>query len=199
MTDVSALAEVQPRAAGTDLAPLSRGRYVIAVLLPLVAIMAVIGWYLDAWSMEEQKYLNMPQQSLPAVLTAGHPGMFFVYAEGSTTITDVRVTDDAGTDIPVTMKSVSIENYGGLSPKQVARFTVQPRAIPQGPVPVPPPRTARVEITGSGVVRVGEFTGTDFLRWERWGMAALLLINVGSSIAIVVVPIVQRRRRRAAR
>ncbi len=174
-------------ASASGLRPL-RSRYVIAALLPLVAIMAVIGWYLSAWGWREQSYLNMTEHTIPTVVTLdGHPGTYWIYGQGTTEVTGVQVTDANGGVIPVQMlKPSAIENYGGFSPKEVARFDV-PIRPPTGPIPL------RVEVTGSGTIRIGEHSPA-FLGWERWGMAALMVVNVGAAVAIIVVPIVRRRR-----
>lgn len=190
--EMSAPAPGAGRASG--LRPL-RARYVIAVLLPLVALSASIGWYGAAWSAAENQYLGMHQLTLPGVVTLPGPNepfggpKYWVYAEGLTTVTGVRVTNTAGQVFPVTMlaKPVAVENYGGLSPQQVAWFDVSNG--PRPPVPL------RIEVTGGGSARVGSDDATEFLNaWERWGIAALLVVNVGASIAIIVVPIIRRRR-----
>ena len=176
----------------------------IAVLLPLVALLGVLGWYLAAGSAADQKYLNMRELAVPGVVTVQGGGRtYFVYAQGSlTTVTGVRVTDAAGTVIPVTMKTVEVGNFAGLSPRRVASFTV-PEQVPRNPSPQysvgPSGPVYRVELTGSGLARVGDYDATEFLRWDRWGMAVLMLVNVGASIAIVVGPIVRQRRHRVAR
>ena len=194
--------EPKPAHGPTSFRPL-RSRYLIAVLLPVVALIGVLGWYFAAGSAADQKYLNMREQAVPGVMTLQGGGpTYFVYAQGSlTTVTGVRVTDAAGTVIPVTMKTVEVGNFAGLSPRRVASFTV-PDQVPRNPAPgytVGPSGPAyRVELTGSGVARVGEYDATEFLRWDRWGMAVLILVNVGASFAIVVVPIVRQRRHRVA-
>ena len=195
--------ETKPAPGLTSFRPL-RSRYVIAVLLPLVALIGVLGWSFAAGSAADQKYLNMQELAVPGVVTVhGGGGTYFVYAQGSlTTVTGVRVTDAAGTVIPVTMKTVEVGNFAGLSPRRVASFTV-PEQVPRNPSPgysVEPSGPAyRVALTGSGFARVGDYDATEFLRWDRWGMATLLLVNVGASMAIVVVPIVRQRRHRVAR
>ena len=179
-------------ASASGLRPL-RSRYVVAVLLPLVAIMAVSGWYGAVWSSKEQTYLNMPEHTLPAVVVLnGRPGTYWVYGQGATEVTGIRVTDANGRVIPVqTLRPRSVEDYGGLSPKEIARFEAVRFLPPTGPIPL------RVEVTGSGTIRIGERSPT-FLGWERWGMAALMTVNVGAAVAIIVVPVARRRRRRAA-
>jgi hypothetical protein len=187
-----------PVAAGAlGLRPL-RSRYVIAALLPLVALSAAIGWYGSAWSAGENQYLRMEQRTLPSVVTLPGPNepfggpKYWVYAEGLTTVTGVRVTNTAGQVFPVTMvtKPVTVENYGGLSPKEVAWFDVS-----NGPRP---PLPLRIEITGNGNARVGGYHATEFPNaWVRWGIAALLVVNIGAAVTIIVVPIVRRRRHSA--
>lgn len=184
---------------GFGLRPL-RSRYVLAVLLLLVALSASIGWYGSAWSAGENQYLQMHQQTLPVVVTL--PGQnepfggpkYWVYAEGGlTTVAGVRVTNTAGQVFPVTMltKAVTVDNYGGFSPRQVAWFDVS-----NGPRP---PLPLRIEITGSGFARVGSYDATEFPNaWVQWGIAALLAVNIGAAIALIVVPIVRRRRRAAS-
>jgi hypothetical protein len=191
--------EVRPSPAATSTAGLRplRSRYVIAVLLPLVALGAAIGWYGSSWSAGEHQYLDMAQSSLPVVLKAGpgssiSGGPWYVYSEGNSAVTSVRVTDTlTGAAVPVTMKSVSVENFGGLSPRQVASFKTNPSLRPQ-------PRPLRIEIAGSGYARVGGYDATQAMRWTYWGIAVLLVVNVGASIAIIVVPIVRRRRHQPA-
>lgn len=184
--------EASPITRPPGLRPL-RSRYVVAFLLPAVAIVAVIGWYSAGWSWKEQSYLNMPEHTLPAVVTLdGRPGPYWIYGEGTTDVTGVRVTDANGRVIPVQMLTPrSIENYGGLSPKEIARFEAVSRLGPTGPVPL------RVALTGSGAIRIGEHNEA-FPGPERWGMVALMVVNVGAAVAIIVVPIVRRRRHRAA-
>lgn len=203
---MTATIEQQPTASrpssamsGVGLRPL-RSRYVIAVLLLLVALSASIGWYGSARSAGENQYLVVHHQTLPAVVTLpeqnepfGGP-KYWVYAEGPlTTVTGVRVTNTAGQVFPVTMltKPVAVENYGGFSPRQVAWFDVS-----NGPRP---PLPLRIEITGSGTARVETYDATEFPNaWVRWGIAALLAVNIGAAVTIIVVPIVRRRHRAAS-
>lgn len=143
------------------------------------------------WSVGDQKYINMQQTSIPGIvsLQGGGP-TYFVYAEGLTTVTSVRVTNTAGQVFPVTMRTRTVDNFGGLSPKQVAWFDVS-----NGPRP---PLPLRVEVTGNGYVRVGDYDATQVIGLERWLIAALLVVNFGAAIAVIVVPIVRRRRHQIA-
>ncbi len=93
------------------------------------------------------------------------------------------------------MKTVEVGNFAGLSPRRVASFTV-PEQVPLDVLRRGGPRY-RVALTGTGgIARVGDYDATEFLRWDRRGMATLMLVNVGASIAIIVVPIVGQRRHR---
>lgn len=187
-----------PPARASGFRPL-RSRYVLVVLLPLVALSAAIGWYGSAYSAGENQYLRMQPRTLPSLVTSPEPNepfggpKYWVYAEGNTTVTGVRVTNTAGQVFPVTMltKPVAIENYGGFSPTQVAWFDVS-----NGPRP---PLPLRIDITGSGIARVGDYDATEFPNaWVRWGIAGLLVVNIGAAVTIIVVPITRRRRHPAA-
>ncbi len=168
-----------------------RSRYVVAALLALVALVAALGWNGSVWSVGDQKYLNMQQTSLPGTVTLQGGGpTYYVYAEGITDVTNVRVTNTAGQVFSVTMRTRQVDNFGGWSPRQVAVFDV--RNGPRPPLPL------RVEVTGSGYARVGGYDATQVVGLERWSIAALLVVNFGAAIAVVLVPIVRRRRHQAA-
>lgn len=168
-----------------------RSRYAIAVLLVLVALIAALGWNGSVWSVGDQKYLNMQQTSLPGTVTLQGGGpTYYLYAEGISTVTNVRVTNTAGQVFSVTMRTRQVDNFGGWSPKQVAVFDV--RNGPRPPLPL------RVEITGNGYARVGSYDATQVLGLERWGIAALLVVNFGAAIGMILVPIVRRRRHQSA-
>lgn len=169
---------------------LSRARYAIAALLPIVAILATLLWAGNVWNTGDARFFGMTQGNLPGSATVPNAagGDWWVYSMAGT-ITDIHVTGSTGA-IPVTMVGpTAIANYGGYRPHQVARFNV-PMSGMGKPV--------QIEVTGSGLGFVaGQHDLVGFGRLDFWAMAALLVVNIGSSIAIILVPIIKRRRQGA--
>lgn len=166
-----------------------RSRYILAVLLLIVAVVGAAGWAFARSQASDSDYFRNTHGTVPGtVAVEAHPGSFAVFSEGGT-LTSLRVTDATGTTIPVTMNTPpkSMPNYGGYTIKEVARFDVKPGSDPPGPW--------RVAVTGSAqAFAVGEYGNSSELGVDVWGIAALLVVNVGAAAVIVFVPIIRQRR-----
>lgn len=163
--------------------------YLVAGLLAVAGIVGGLVWTFAAGAAMTGYTDRFARSSVPGRLTlhVSHPGLYYVYAEGTRWAPVVRVTGPAGRAIPVTATSPGPTYFrGGSSANAVGKF----HATLPGDYRV-------TAATGSAVQ--GEFAvGGSTANWWRpheWGAAALLMLSVSSGIALAVVTAIGRRRR----
>jgi hypothetical protein len=167
-----------------------RARYWIVALLPIVAILSAILWSWATYEAIGAKTDSFTRGPVSGELTVQvHPDTWYVYAEQGATIRDVSVTDQNGNVVALTKTSAGGYDRGGVPARCVGKFEV-----PRGEV-----GSVRIAATGTdpsgwGTLAVGNFNIDGFRRIHRWGIMALLAVNMGSSLAIAFVPIIRRRR-----
>lgn len=193
MTDVATPA-VTPAPAGPSVRRPLKSRYLIVVLLPLVAVVAGVLWAFavaDAAAAHGESY---PRSDIPGTITLEpRVGSYVVYSEGASRDFTVRVLAPDGTQVAVeALQSGSVYEIGGTMADAVASFDV-PTMTSTG---------YTVEAVGTadpqGSFAVGD---DDLIGWARANQIAavsLLVVNVGAAIAIAVVPLVRYRRQRVA-
>jgi len=176
----------------------SRARFIPAILLPLAGIAAALMWGFAALVAVSATADGFIRGNVPGTISAElHPGTWYLYAEGGATVRTVRVTGPGGRAAPVTMTSpVSVGyDHGGNSARQIGRFDVRPGQMGRYRVTA----SGTTQYYGNGGLAVGEFSVAGFMRPQRLGIAALLLVNITSGVAIAVAPAIRRSRRRSTR
>lgn len=187
------LTSAPPRPSPQVYAPPLRSRYLLAGLLVLVAFGSIVMWgLLTVWATEDLA-AGLDRTTVPGQLTSDlHPGGWVLYAEGDVAVEQVHVTRSDGREVPVTLDpdiGTSYE-YRGRASEPVASFD-----LPLGgewP-------DVRIDVDGraadpDSTVALAAADRFDHLGWQRWGMLTLFVVNVGAAVAIVVVPLVRRRR-----
>lgn len=189
MTDVAAPLETPAPTRARGLRPL-RSRYVLVVLLPLVALVAVVLWALTADARATASAETYPRSDIPGSITVQpRAGTWFVYAEGATRDFDVEVVAPDGTQVPVReLQAGGVYEIRGTQAEAVASFDV-PAMTDTG---------YTVRAVGSPDPQATFAVGDDdLIGWTRLSQVAglaLLLVNAGAAVAIVVVPIARYRR-----
>ncbi len=174
-----------------------RARYILVVLLPVAALVAALFWLYTVNEAVGAKFDAFTRGDIPGQATVWvSPGTWYIYATTGSAIESIQVTDPSGKSLPVKASSAGAVYgaRGGRDFHAVGQFTVK----------VPQVGDARVAVTGTdtfggGSFAVGDFNVNGFQRPHLWAAAALLVINVGAAVAIVVVPIVRARRVRGRR
>ena len=167
-------------------------------MLPLTGIAAALMWGFAALVAVSATADGFIRGSVPGTVTAElHPGTWYLYAEGGVTVRAVRVTGPGGRAAPVTMTPPVSAGYdhGGNSAQQIGKFDVRPGQMGRYRVAA----SGTTQPYGSGGLAVGEFSVAGFMRPQRLGIAALLLVNVSSGLALAVAPAIRRSRRRGTR
>ena len=169
-----------------------RSRYVIAVLLVLAALSAALFWSFavnEAVGARLDKFTRGPVPGRTTVWV--NPGTWYVYATGGSTLDGIQVTGPDGRPLPVAPTATvdTMAAGGGMGLHTVGQFTV----------PVPEVGNAQVAVTGTdttaqGWFAVGDFDVNGFQTLQFAAMTALVVVNAGAAVAIVVVPVVRARR-----
>lgn len=173
--------------------PPLRSRYLLAVVLVLVALVSVVMWGLLTVRATDDLAAGLDRTSVPGELTVDlHPGRWILYGEGDLALDEVKVSYPDGREVPVTLDPASAATYEhqGRTSDAVAAFD-----LPLGgewP-------DMRIVIDGRGTepdaaVALAASDQFDQLGRQRWGMLALLVVNVGAAVVIVVVPLMRHRR-----
>ncbi len=167
-----------------------RARYILVVLLPVTALVAAGFWLYAAERAVSATADAFARGFVPGQVTlSGHPDTWFVYATGATTAADVQVTGPDGRAIPVSASAAGTYRSGGREFRAVGRFNVEPGEI--GDL-----RVAVAGTPGDEYFAVGNFDVNGFMRPQLWTMGVLLIVNIGSAVAVAVAPAVRRRRPR---
>jgi hypothetical protein len=163
----------------------------LVALLPIVAIAAVLLWVNATDTAVSASTDKFVQGAVPGEVTFNaHPDTWYIYAETGTTIQSIQVTDPSGLPTPVKSSYAGSYEKGGLQAHAVGQFTLKPGQI----------GVYRVAVTSTrpfnnGFFTVGNFSVNGFSRPQLLGMVLLLVVNVGSAVAIAIVSIMYRRRR----
>jgi hypothetical protein len=175
-----------------------RSRYLVAALLILVAVVAASMWAMLSIAATDSAGRSFERSDVPGDLTLDlHPGTWNIYLEGPASIDAIKVTDADGT--PVAVNTAELDgatyNHGGFRTEQIASFE-----IPLGGT------ASQMQIAVTGIAQdpdttfaVGAADDVGDLGVQTWGMVALLVVNIGAAVAIVITPIVRRRRHVRAR
>ena len=175
-----------------------RSRYLVAALLVLVAVVATSMWAMLSIAATDSAGRSFERSDVPGDLTLDlHPGTWNIYLEGPASVDAIKVTDADGTPVAVNTAELDGATYnrGGFRSQQIASFEVPlGRAAPQ----------MQIAVTGIAqdpdtTFAVGASGDLADLGVQTWGMVALLVVNLGAAVAIVVTPIVRRRSHAAAR
>ena len=131
-------------------------------------------------------------------LAVDHPGTYYVYAEGNadTQFARVRVTDPTGQVTAVQALSPSASYLRNFR-TAVAAVTFDANRTGDYQVAVtsslPPVSAPYAPPNANGEFAVGGSVA-DWMRPHEWGVAALLFVAVGSSIALALGTAIQRCR-----
>lgn len=167
----------------------ARSRYWLAALVGIAGITVAFGCALAAQAALSSRADGFLRTSVPGEITVRveHAATYYVYAEGTLwRHPSVRVTDPAGRAVPVKATSSGPHYYhGGSGGGAIVTF----------------------DATRAGDYRVAAATGTavqgDFAvggRFPLWlrlsdaGVLTLMVLSVGSSVVLVVVTAIRRRR-----
>jgi len=169
-----------------------RSRYVLVVLLPLVALLSAVLWSITTYSGASSAAAGYPRSAIPGDVTVDvHPGTWVVYQEAASRDFTVSVVAPGGTDVPVRY----IRGQGGY----VYDFQgAQATAVAAFDVPVGVTGTYTVTAVGQadpqGTFAVGEDNQIGWAAVNGWAIVGLLLVNLGAAAAIALVPLVRYRR-----
>jgi hypothetical protein len=121
-----------------------------------------------------------------------HPGTWYIYATTGSTINSIQVTDSSGQSLPVTASTAASVTgaRGGRDFPAIGQFTVPVGQVGDARVTV-----AGNDTLGGGSFAVGDYNGNSIQALQLWVMAALLVVNTGAAVAIILVPIARARRR----
>ena len=173
-----------------------KSRYVLVVLLPLVALLSAVLWSITVYAGAGSAAEAYARGTIPGQVTVDvHPGTWVVFEEASIRDFTVRVVAADGTEVPVRYirgEGGYVYDVHGAQATAVAAFDVPVGVIEQYTV------TSVGEADSQGSFAVGEDSPITWSRVNGWATVALLLVNVGAAAAIVVVPIVRYRRQVAA-
>lgn len=173
-----------------------RSRYLLVVLLPLVALVSAVLWSITVYAGAGSAAESYPRGTVPGRVTVDiHPGTWVVFAEATMRDFTVRVVTADGTEVPVRYirgEGGYLYDVHGAQATAVAAFDVPVGVVEQYTV------TSVGEPDGQGSFAVGEDSQITWSRVNGWATVALLLVNLGAAAAIVVVPIVRYRRLRSA-
>lgn len=169
-----------------------RARYILVVLLPVVALAAAMFSLFGVNDTVNAKFDAFPRADIPGQATVWvHPGTWYIYATTGSTINSIHVTGPSGQALPVKASSAgSITGArGGLDFHAVGQFTVKVGQVGDARVSV-----AGADNLGGGSFAVGDFNINSYQGPRLWVVGALLVVNIGAAVAIVVLPIVRARR-----
>lgn len=167
-------------------------RFLLAVPLVLVGVLAALLWSGTAQTAVTASLEAAVHGQAQEITVTPHPDPYFVYSEDGAAVTGITVTAPDGTTLPVTLTSESFSYGPHREGLQVGTFEV-----PAGAGLV----DYRVVVTtaqrqGDAAIAVTTFDVAHFNRMNRWGMAALLAVNVGVAVALLVLPTGRGRIRR---
>ena len=169
-----------------------RSRYVLVVLLPLVALLSAVLWSITTYSGASAAAEGYPRGSIPGAVTVDvHPGTWVVYQEAAIRDFTVTVVAPDGTAVPVRY----IRGQGGYV---YDVHGAQATAVAEFDVPVGVTGTYTVTAVGQvdpqGSFAVGEDNQIGWATLNGWAIVGLLLVNLGAAAAIALVPLVRYRR-----
>ena len=196
-------------ATAPDRSPLA-GRFRLAALLPIVGVAVAFIWLSAAQGVLSGHANGFVLASIPergavraVTVPVDRAGAYFVYVEGSEVETlgdlEVQVTDPRGSAVPVRAVAPRPEYlHGWRGGYAVGTFDASgPGGYRVASTGTQPP----VEAEFAPANPYGDFAvGDSVASWMRpheWGVAAMLLVTVGSSIVLVVVAALRRRRSQA--
>lgn len=171
----------------------SRFQFPLAGLLVLVGVLAALLWSGSAETAVTASLEAATHGQAEGLTVTVHPDPYFVYSEDGAGVIGITVTAPDGTALPVTLTSESFTYGPHREGLQVGTFEVPPGA---GLVDY------RVMVTttqgqGDAAIAVTTFDVASFNRMNRWGVAALLAVNVGVAVALLVLPAGGARFRRS--
>jgi hypothetical protein len=173
-----------------------RSRYLLVLLLPLVALVSAVLWSITVYAGAGSAAEGYARGTIPGQVSVEvHPGTWVVFEEATTRDFTVRVVAADGTEVPVRYirgEGGYVYDFHGAQATAVAAFDVPVGVNEQYTV------TSVGEADSQGSFAVGDDSQLGWSRVSLWATVALLVVNVGAAAAIVVVPIVRYRRRRAA-
>jgi hypothetical protein len=190
MTTPMAQIPVRPPTAPVGIAPL-RSRYLLVVLLPVVAFAVAVVWGVYAAGAVDEMANGWARADVPGqVVVDGNPGTWYVHQEGTLSEPTIRVLGPDGSPVTVvSQEATEVSMFGGSSGSVIATFQVPTGETPGG----------SYTIVAESADRQGSFsvTDVDVAGWERpqlIAMLVLLLVNAGAAVAIGVVPALRWRR-----
>ena len=181
-------------AEGTAVVRPLRSRWLLAALLVIVALATAVLWAFLTKAAVDATADAFLRGDVPGELTADlHPGTWNIYAEGPVTIRDLTVTHADGRPVPVTEHPPTGAGYerGGTQANLIAEFDI-PIGGMSGELRIA--ATGTTEPGAEGAFAVGAADEFGVIGFQRWGMVALLAVNLSAAVLVVVMPIVRHRR-----
>lgn len=174
----------------------SRWRYAWAAIVVLVGLISSVQWGFAVLRASEAEADNFPRADVPGALTVElHPGTWYVYEEAGAEVQDVEVV---GPDGAVKVDDVSngivdftgYDRAGGTG-NAVGVFRLEPGSMGEYTV-----TAIGNDEFGDGTFAVGEGDVVTFRRNQTVGLVVMLVVTLGTGVAIAGGTF---RRRRAAR
>lgn len=160
----------------------SRLRFPLAGLLVLGAALAALMWSATAQTAITAS-LDAATHGLAEGLTlTAHPDPYFVYTENGVAVSGITVTAPDGSALPVTLMSESFTYGPHREGRQVGTFEVP---VGSGLADY------RIVVTtaqgqGGAAIAASTFDAAGFIRMNRWGIGALLSVNLGVAVALLI-------------
>lgn len=175
--------------------PFSAARLVLVGVLGLVGMAALVLWPSAAFTAYDGFANGFARAGIPGQVTVDAvPDPYFVYAEGEDAAAlprfRVRVADPTGRAVPV--------QSGSPSPIAYEHTAGQHRAMGNVVAWFRATQVGRYRVAVTGEPTTGRFavgrtpfgSGATWIAVNRWGMAALWLVVVGTSLWIAFAPVI---------
>lgn len=174
----------------------SNARFVLVVLLPVMALVAAVFWLFTVDRAVSATTDHFTVGYVPGTVTVNaHPDTWYIYATTGSDVGKIQVTDPSGQPIPVKASSAGSYMSGGRDYRAVGQFSLRPGQIGDFRVAVSSNRPS-----GFGdQFAVGNFSVNGFRNPQLWAVAALEVVNFGAAIAIALWPVLRGRRAAGAR
>lgn len=171
----------------------SRLRFFAAALLLVVGTSAAFLWAAATNTAVTASLAAASHGQARGLTITAHPDPYFIYSEDGTEATGISVTAPDGRALPVTPMSSSFTYGPHRNGLQVGTFEVPPGAGLTSYLVV----MTAANGEGDTAIGVTTFDVSGFNRVNRWGITALLAVNIAVATALLLLPRSRFSRRKA--